>query len=436
MRRAHIVTPGARGCRLAAVTERSRLWRHPDFLRLWAAQAVSAYGSRITRTALPIIAITLLHQPESVVGVLMAAQLAPGVILALFAGGFIDRGNKRRILIGADLIRAVAVASLTLVWALDVLSTMHVLVVGAIVGAASAMFAITDNAYLPALIGKSQLAEGNAKLESTEAIAEITGPASAGVLIAALGAPLAVAIDAVSYLWSAVILGRIRAREAPHVPAPPTASLSLSLRGGDLEVGMRAVFGHPIVRPIVVSHMVWSLSGGFFMALYTPFCLRELGLSISVFGVIVAMGGVGSLAGALLSRAAVRTLGLGRTLVLTSALSLACALFIPLAAGPFVVIVAFLIAHQLLSDGFSVAFVIQAVTLRQTVLRKDVLGRANAAIHVCTASLLPVGALLAGFLAEIIGTRNAVWTGVLIGLVPPLLLLPLWKLRDMPPAAS
>ena len=417
------------------MTERSSLWRHADFLRLWAAQAVSAYGSRITRTALPIIAITLLHQPESVVGVLMAAQLAPGVILALFAGGFIDRGNKRRILIGADLIRAVAVASLTLVWALGALSTMHVLVVGAIVGAASAMFAITDNAYLPALIGKGQLAEGNAKLESTEAIAEITGPASAGALIAALGAPLAVAIDAVSYLWSATLLGRIRTREAPHVPVPPTASLSLSLRGGDLEVGMRAVFSHPIVRPIVVSHMVWSLSGGFFMALYTPFCLRELGLSTTVFGVIVAMGGIGSLAGALLSRAAVRNFGLGRTLVLTSALSLACALFIPLAAGPFVVIVAFLVAHQLLSDGFSVAFVIQAVTLRQTVLRKDVLGRANAAIHVCTASLLPIGALLAGFLAEIIGTRNAVWTGVLIGLVPPLLLLPLWKLRDMPPAA-
>ena len=140
------------------------------------------------------------------------------------------------------------------------------------------------------------------------------------------------------------------------------------------------------------------------------------------------------IAGALLSRAAVRTLGLGRTLVLTSALSLACALFIPLAAGPFVVIVAFLVAHQLLSDGFSVAFVIQAVTLRQTVLRKDVLGRASAAIHVCTASLLPIGALLAGFLAEIIGTRNAVWTGVLIGLVAPVLLLPLWRIRDMPPA--
>jgi MFS family permease len=411
------------------VSERG-LWGHRDFLRLWAAQAISAYGSRITRTALPIIAIAMLDQPESVIGVLVAGQLAPGVVLALFMGGWIDRGNKRSILIAADLVRAAAVASLTIAWAAGALTMAHLLIVGAIVGAASALFAITDNAYLPSLIGKEHLAEGNAKIEATEAIAEITGPASAGALIAALGAPLAVAIDAASYVWSAVMLGRIRTRVPPAVESAP--SVSMSLRGGDLEVGMRAVFGHPIVRPIVVSHMVWSLSGGFFMALYTPFCLRDLALDTTTFGVVIAMGGVGSLAGAVLSRTFVRTFGLGHTLVITSALSLVCAVFIPLASGPYAVIVALLVAHQLLSDGFAVAFVIQAVTLRQTVLRKEVLGRANAAIHVCTASLLPIGALIAGFVAEAIGTREAVWIGVSIGLIPPLILLPLWKIREMP----
>jgi MFS family permease len=418
------------------VTERASLWRHADFLRLWAAQAISAYGSRITRTALPIIAIAMLDQSESVIGLLVMMQLAPGVILALFAGGFIDRGNKRRILISADLIRAGAVASLTVTWALGLLSVAQLIVVGAVVGAASALFAITDNAYLPSLIARSQLAEGNAKIEATEAIAEIMGPASAGVLIRVLGAPLAIVIDAASYLWSAFMLWQIKTREAPHIEAPTTASLSASMRGSDLRIGMRAVFGHPIVRPLVISHMVWSLSGGFFMALYTPFCLRVLELDTATFGIVIAMGGIGALGGALLSRAFVRTFGLGRTLVMTSALSLLCALFIPLADGPFVVIIAFLVAHQLLSDGFSVAFVIQAVTLRQTVLPKAILGRANAAIHVVTASLLPIGALSGGLIAEAAGTRNAVWVGVLIGLVPPLLLLPLWKLKEMPQGPS
>lgn len=416
--------------------DRGTLWRHRDFLRLWAAQAISAYGSRITRTALPIIAVSVLLESEALVSVLMALQLGPGIFVGLFAGGFIDRSRKRRILIAADLIRAVAVGSLPLAWVLGYLSIVHVMIVGAVVGAASALFQITDNTYLPALIGRKQLAEGNAKLESTEAIAEITGPASAGYLIALLGAPIAVVLDALSYLWSAVMLGRIRTVEA--VPAKHDGPAHL---GADLKVGLGVVFRHPIVRPIVLSHMVWSISGGFFMALYTLFCLRELGLSEGTFGVIVGLGGIGSLAGAVISRKMVASLGLGRTLLIASTLSLAIAVLIPLAGSSivgasFAMTIALLAAHQLVGDGFAVAFVIQAVTLRQTVLPRDVLGRANAAIHVVTSGLLPVAAVLAGVLAEVAGTRTAVWTGVLIGLVSPLFLLPLRRLRDMPPSAS
>ncbi|MGN6104057.1 MAG: MFS transporter [Kofleriaceae bacterium] len=411
--------------------ERDGLWRHADFLRLWAAQAFSAFGSRITRTALPIIAVATLDQSEAIVSLLMALQIAPGLFVGMFAGGLIDRSRKRRILVAADLIRAGAVASLTIAWALGALAIWHVIVVGAVVGGASALFQITDNTYLPALIGRRQLAEGNAKLESTEAIAEITGPAAGGYLIGALGAPIAVVIDALSYVWSAVLLGRIRAVEEP----PPARETSAPL-GEDLRLGMSTIFRHPIVRPIVLSHMVWSISGGFFLALYTLFCLRELRLSVDALGLIVGMGGLGSLAGALVSRKLVSALGLGPTLIVTSTLSLACALFIPLAGGSFALIVAFLVAHQLLSDGFSVAFVIQAVTLRQTVLPRETLGRANAAIHVVTSGLLPVAALVAGAIAELWGTRFAVWVGVLIGLVAPALLWPLRRLREIPPSAS
>ena len=201
------------------------LWRHAGFFRLWAAQAVSAFGSRITRTALPIIAVTALHQSEAMIGVLAATQLVPGMILAMFAGGLVDRGRKRRILIAADLIRGGLVASLTLAWELGALSMLQVIIVGAGVGAATALFQITDVAYLPQLIGRRRLAEGNAKLETTEAVAEITGPASAGVLISALGAPVAVVLDALSYLWSAVMLGRIRSADesAPHPEHAPAA---------------------------------------------------------------------------------------------------------------------------------------------------------------------------------------------------------------------
>jgi predicted MFS family arabinose efflux permease len=416
-------------------TERD-LWRHADFLRLWAAQAISAFGSRITRTALPIIAVITLHQSEAAVSVLAATQLVPGIALAMLAGGFVDRGRKRRILIAADLIRAGLVGSLTVASALGALSIYQVIAVGAGVGAATALFQITDVAYLPALIGRRHLAEGNAKLETTEAIAEITGPASAGVLIGALGAPLAVVIDAASYVWSAIMLGRIRGGDDRGTSGSPSAELEASAvrTGRDFWIGVRAVFGHAQVRPIILALMMWSVGGGFFVALYAPFCLRTIGLSETAFGVVIAMGGVGSLAGAVLGRSLARRLGVGRTLIAASALSVLCTLLIPIAASApsRAMTIGLLAAHQLLGDGFAVAFIVLAVTLRQTVLPRDVLGRANAAIYVCTTGMLVVSALVAGGLASLIGIRAAVWAGLLAGLVAPVFLWPLRRLRNMP----
>jgi MFS family permease len=410
---------------------RSGLWAHADFMRLWSAQAISAFGSRITRTALPIIAITTLHQPEGVIALLSSVYLAPGVILALFAGGVVDRSRKRRILIAADLFRAVCVASITLAWALDVLSIWHLVVAGALVGAASALFTIADVAYLPTLVSKAQLAEGNAKIEATEAVAEITGPASAGVLIGAFGGPVAVALDALSYVWSALRLRAIRAPEPPPQPAP-SAQSSTWQSERDLRAGMRAVFDHPHVRPVVTSLIVWSIAGGFFTALYTLYCLRTLNLSSLTFGIIVAIGGLGSLAGAMISRRLVRSIGLGPTLIVSASISLAGGLLIPLADGSKVTVLVLLGAHQLISDCFSVAFVIQAVTLRQTVLPKEMLGRANAAVHVTTAGLVPIVALVAGALAELTTVRTAVWIGTVIGLAAPIFLWPLRRVGAMP----
>jgi MFS family permease len=414
---------------------RTGLWAHADFIRLWSAQAISAFGSRITRTALPIIAVQSLHESETVVALLSAVYLAPGVLLALFAGGVVDRSRKRRILIAADIFRAVVVASITVAWWLGALSMTHLVIVGALVGAASALFTIADVAYLPTLVDKRELVEGNAKLETTEAVAEVTGPASAGVLIGVLGAPLAVAIDAASYVWSGLMLGRIRSVEPPAPPAPSSDSSTWQSQR-DLRDGMRAIFGHPHVRAVVLALMVWSIAGGFFTALYTFYCLRTLGLHELTFGIVIAIGGIGSLGGALISRRLVASIGLGRTMIASATISVAGGLLIPLAQGPHIAVLLFLGTHQLISDCFSVAFVIQAVTLRQTVLPKHMLGRANAAVHVCTAGLVPIVALLAGLLAELTSIRTAVWVGVTIGLLAPLFLLPLRRVRLMPESPS
>jgi predicted MFS family arabinose efflux permease len=392
---------------------------------------VSAFGSRITRTALPIIAVASLGVSEGQIGVLAALQFAPGVLLAVFAGGFVERGAKRQILVAADLVRAGLVASIAIAWWAGALTMAHVVAVGAGVGAMTALFVITDRAYLPVLVGKPQLPEGNAKLETTEAVAEIGGPAVGGKLIDLIGAPLAMLFDAASYLWSAIFLARIRTPEPP--PAAPATTYDARR---DLTIGLRAIFGHRELRAIVVAHIVWAVSGGFFMTLYSPYCLRVLHLDASTLGTMIAVGGVGALLGAMLANPMARRLGLGPTIIAASVLSLACQLFIPLASGPTWAVLAYLVAHQLLSDGFSVIFMVHAVTLRQTVLPDEVLGRANAAVHVVTAGVVPIAALAAGGLADALGTRTAVWIGVLLGLAAPLFLLPLRGLRSLPAPPS
>jgi MFS family permease len=417
------------------MSERRGLWGHADFMRLWSAQAISAFGARITRTALPIIAVNTLGEPESLIALLVTMQMAPQLVVALIAGGFVDRGRKRRIMIAMDVFRAAVVASLSIAWAVGFLALPQVIVVGLLVAAASSLFTITDVAYLPHLVGRKHIAEGNAKLETTEAVAEITGPATAGVLIAALGAPLAVIVNTASYLWSAVMLGRIQTIEIP-AEAPPEASSSTWQTTRDLGVGLRAVLGHPQVRPLVLAYMVWSAAGGFFAALYTLLCLRVLGLPESTFGIVIAMGGIGSLLGATVARPLGRAIGIGRTAIIASALSTLGGLAMASAAyvKSYALALVLLGAHQLLSDGFMVVYMVHAVSLRQTVLPKHVLGRANAVVQVFSTGALLVATGVAGVIAQFTSVQFAMWIGVLLGLTVPLFLLPLRRLREMPAA--
>lgn len=405
------------------------LWRHGDFLRLWAAQIVSAVGSRITRTALPIIAILTIDATPNEIAVLGALSIAPGIVIGLLAGGWIDRSAKRPLLIAADLARAALIMTVPVAAWSGVLTMAQLYAVAGLVGVGSALFQITDNAYLPALIGKDDLVEGNAKLEATESVAEITGPGLAGVLIEALTGPVAMVFDAVTYLWSASFLARIR---TPEIPAE-AGDGPLSLRA-DIAVGFRAGFGHPLLRPIFVAAAVSTLSFGFFLTLYMLFTLDDLGLGPATVGVLISMGGVGALIGTVITTRLTPRLGLGRAMIVFLAVGQAGMLLIPMAAGPDWLVLALLVGHQIIGDGFTVAYAVQAVSLRQTVLPLSLLARVNATLQVLTGAAFLVGMLLAGPLATAIGVRNGVWAGALVGLAAPVILLfsPVRNLRRMP----
>ena len=393
------------------------LWRHPDFLRLWGAQAASAFGSRITRTALPIIAILSIGATPTEVAVLSALGVAPGVFVGLLAGGRVDRAAKRPLLIGADLVRALLIFTIPAAAWLGALSMPQLYTVAALVGAATTLFQIADNSFLPALVRPEMLVEGNAKLEATEAVAESAGPGMAGVLVELLTAPVAVAIDGLSYLWSALLLSRIRTVEAPAAAERDTTVWS------DVATGFRASLSHPLVGPVLVAEGVMYFFGGFFLALYMIMALETLGLSPAVAGLVISAGGIGAFAGALIAEPLGRAAGTGPAMAVSLAVGQAANLLIPLALGAGALAVPLLVAHQLIGDAFLGAYLVHSVSLRQRVMPPAVLGRANATFHVVTGLMLPAGALLAGPLAGEIGVPLTLWIGAYGGLFAAPILL-------------
>jgi hypothetical protein len=335
-------------------------------------------------------------------------------------------------LIAADLIRAALLLTIPLAAALGRLGMAQLYLVAGLCGAATTLFQIADNAYLPALIGKDRLVEGNAKLESTEAVAEIVGPGLGGILVQAITAPLAIVLDALSFLASALLLGAIRREESPACDGDGRRPSLLR----DLGIGLRASVGHPLVGPVFLVEALSAITNGFFLALYTLYALETLHLSPGALGVVISVGGVGALLGASLAGRLGRRLGLGPALIVCLAGARLAALLIPIARGPEWLALTCLVGHQLLGDALLMGYIVLATSLRQAVLPESVLGRANATFHVADGVLLPLGALIAGPVATAAGVRAALWISALGGLAAPLVLQlsALRRVRSVAPA--
>jgi MFS family permease len=374
-------------------------------------------------------AVLTLNAKPAELGLLAALSMGPGVIIGLFAGGLADRRRRRPLLIGADLARVLLLLSVPIAAWSHLLAMPQLYVVAALVGAASVLFDIADHAYLPSLLDREQLLDGNAKLGVTESVAEIGGPALAGVLFQWLTAPVALLANAGSYLVSALLLATIRKPEPPPQDIPAQKHPF-----EDLVFGYRAVVAQPLVRPLLAMTVCQSLFGSFFAGTYVLFGVKVLGLSTSLLGLTIAVGGIGALLGAFLAPLAVRILGTGPAIIGLAAISAAGALLIPLAPGNPVGGTAFLVASQLIGDAFAVAAMIPAATLRQSVFPTGALGRTGAVFHVARGGTAVIGALAGGLLAQVIGIREAMVIGALGMLIGPVIawLSPLRRLKDMP----
>ncbi|HWA61728.1 MAG TPA: MFS transporter, partial [Caulobacteraceae bacterium] len=368
-------------------------------------------------------------------GVLAALSRGPAIVVGLAGGGFVDRTRRRPVLVGADLGRAVALATIPLAAVTHRLGMVQLYVVAAVVGALSVLFDIADHAYLPTLIRRDQLVDGNSKLAITDSVAEIGGPGLYGVLFQLLTAPIAIAVNAATYLFSALALAAIRKPEP--APAPDAAEGPVHPLA-DFAAGLRAALGHPALRPLLVMATVADLFGGFFSALYTLYAIRVLGLSAPMLGTTVAVGGVAALGGAAMAGPVIRRLGLGPAFALGGLAAAVGTLFIPLGRGAPVVGMAFLIASQIAGDSFGTVADVAGRSLRQTLAPPALLGRVGGVFAALPGATGVTGAVLGGVLGGVLGVRPALWiacAGLISAALIPLF-SPLARLKDAPASAE
>lgn len=412
---------------MTAVAPRS-LWRHRNFLLLWSGQSTSLVGTAVSTLALPLVALGLLHASTFQMGALAAVSSAPSLLIALPAGALVDRWPKRLVMLWCDLGRLLALGYVPVAATGGWLTLAQLYVVGLVTGTLAVFFDAAYQGYLPSLVEREQLMEGNARLGSSDAFAMLVGPALGGLLVSLVGAARTVTADAASYLVSAVSLVMVKAEEPPRRPRPSGRSL-----WAEVVEGLRYVFGHRLLRPVMLS----NASGSFFLAgvnaLWMVYAVRSLHWSPRAVGVVLAVGAVGGLLGGALVKPLVGRFGVPRVMLGTRMVLAPAELAIPLAPrglpGQVAVGAGFVLVLMA-----GIAFTSSQRTFRQLVCPRELLGRMNASARWLQWGLRPVGSLLAGTLASWIGLRATLFAadaGLLLSAATLYLLTPLRHMREV-----
>lgn len=406
-------------------TDRSLL-RHRDFRHLWAAETVSQVGTQVTMLALPVIAVTLLEATPLQMGVLTALETAAFLLVGLPAGAWVDRWRRRRVLVTADLVRAAVLATLPVAYLTDLLTLGQLFVVAAVTGTATVFFDVAYQSYLPALVDPDQLVDGNGKLEASRAVAQVAGPGATGVLLRVLGAPLLIAVDAVSFLLSALLIGRI------HRPDTVPDRASRRPLRTEIGEGLSFVVRHPLLRRIVACTGTANLFGAMTNALLVLYVIRSLGLSEATLGLVFSLGAVGGLLGAATAARFARRVGEGRSIPLSAVVCAAAGAFVPLAAVGAPVVL--LTTGWFVLSWSTVVYNVTQVSFRQRLCPPGLLGRMNASVRFIVYGTMPLGGLLGGVLGEWLGVLPALWIATAGGFAAclPVLLSPLLSMRDLP----
>jgi len=410
------------------------LWRNPAFQRVWSAATISIFGSLVTRVALPFVAIISLNADAIGVAMVRSMDLIAGLAVGLVAGAWVDRLRRRPVLVGADLGRAALLGLIPLAAIGGWLSMPLVLLVALLAAVLTTFFNAADTAFLPTIVARRDLVRANGALAASSSVSEFLAFGSAGFLVEILTAPIAILIDAVSFIFSAVLLGSIRVKE-PRRPEPTEREPVLR----EIAAGLRLVAHHPILRATTLASMATACMWGVFSATWYLFAIQDLGLDAAAIGLIAAVGGLSSLLAALVTSRATRRFGVGAVVVVSIFVAVLGFVFVPLApAGAPLLGMAFLIGQQLVTDPAMTAFDITDTSLRQSIVHDRQLGRVTATVNVAALLAQLVATLGAGFIAVEIGLRNCLFIGPVLGLlgVVALVFSPVPRVRTIEEVAA
>jgi MFS family permease len=384
----------------------SRLIRSPDFVKLWVGQSVSELGSEVSFIAIPLAAILTLHADALQIGFLQAAERLPFVVIGLLAGPVVDRVRRRRLMLGSDVGRALAIASVPAAFALHSLTLAQLFVVVVISGVLTVFFDVAYQSYLPSAVGRAQLVEANSKLVATQSVAQIAGPGLGGLLVGAFRAPIALLADAVSFVVSVVSLTSMRAPEPKRVEAEARGRVR-----SEIAEGLRWVFGQPVLRRIAACTAISNLFTNMMFAVFLLYAVRRLGLSAGEVGLILALGNLGGVLGALTAGRLTARLGVGRVIAGSAFLFGPPSLLIPLAprSSPF----AWWIAALSFTSFASVVYNVNQVSLRQAITPDRLQGRLHATMRFLVWGTIPLGSVIGGVLGTTIGLHPTLWVGAI-----------------------
>jgi len=422
------------------------LWRNPDFLKFWAGRTVSLFGDEVSTLALPLVAITTLYASAGEMGVLAATGRAPIVVVGLLAGVWVDRVRRRPLLVGADLGRALLLGSIPVAASLSLLTLPVLYAVSSAVATLGLLHGVASGSYLPALVARTALVDGNSKLVQSRSVAGVAGPGLAGVAIQLLTAPGALVLDAWSFVVSAICICLIGQRELPTTlpPAPPGGKTQPQPRPGvwhDIGEGLRAVWKDRFQRAPAGAIATYNLFFNVIATVYVLYLTRELGMGPAALSVLLALYAVGGLGGSLVAARVGRNIGVGPVMVVgiaaSGAKNLVGAITLHVAETPATAF-AVVAAVSLLRGVMGPFYGINQLSLQQAITPDQIRGRVNATIQFVVGCTGLLDALAGGVLGEAIGLLPAITVGAAGTLlaVPWLFFSELRRLRELPASSQ